>query len=86
MRQILFQNGQNIEKTVPENKMGTKCCIYSKLKARIYLLFFCVKHVLGQFKTDLKLRNIRFKQLAKAIPAVWKSRAILFKTILFGIL
>jgi hypothetical protein len=86
MRQILFQNGQNIEKIVPENKMGTKCCIYSKLKARIYLLFYCVKHVRGQFKTDLKLRNIRFKQLAKAIPAVWKSRAILFKTILFGIL
>ena len=86
MRQILFQNGQNIEKIVPENKKSTKCCIYSKLKARIYLLFYCVKHVRGQFKTDLKLRNIRFKQLAKAIPAVWKSRAILFKTILFGIL
>jgi hypothetical protein len=78
--------GQNIEKVIPENKKSTKCCIYSKLKARIYLLFSCVKHVRGQFKTDLKLRNIGFKQLAKAFPAVWKIRAILFKTILFGIL
>jgi hypothetical protein len=86
MRQILFQNGQNIEKIVPENKKSTKCCIYSKLKARIYLLFYCVKHVRGQFKTDLKFRNVRFKQLAKIIPAFGKSRAILFKTILFGIL
>ena len=84
MRQ--FQNGQNIEKIVPENEKSTRCCIYSKLKARIYLLFYCVKYVRGQLKTDLKLRNIRFKQLAKTIPAVWKSRGILFKTILFGIL
>jgi hypothetical protein len=79
MRQILFQNGQNIEKIIPENKKSTKCCIYSKLKARIYLLFYCVKHVRRQFKTDLKLGNIRFKQLAKAFPAIWKSCAILFK-------
>ena len=86
MRQILFQNGQNIEKIIPENKKSTKSCIDSKLKARIYLLFYCVKHVHGQFKTYLKLRNILFKQLAKIIPAVGKSRAILFKTILFCIL
>ena len=86
MRQILFQNGQNIEKIIPENKKSTKCCIDSKLKARIYLLFYCVKHVHGQFKTYLKLRNILLKQLAKTIPAVGKSRAILFKTILFCIL
>ena len=46
-----FQNGQNIEKIVPENEKSTKCCIYSKLKVRIYLLFYCVKHVHGQFKT-----------------------------------
>jgi hypothetical protein len=86
IRQILFQNGQNIEKIIPENKKSTKCCIDRKLKARIYLLFYCVKHVHGKFKTYLKLRNILFKQLPKTIPAVGKSRVILFKTILFCIL
>ena len=56
------------------------------LKGRISLLFYCVKHIHVQFKTYLKLRNIRFKQLAKIIPAVGKSRAIPFKTILICIL
>jgi hypothetical protein len=56
------------------------------LKGRISLLFYCVKHIHGQFKTYLKLRNIRFKQIAKTSPTVGKSRDILFKTILFCIL
>jgi hypothetical protein len=56
------------------------------LKGRISLLFYCVKHIHGQFKTYLKLRNTRFKQLAKTIPTVGKSCDILFKTILFCIL
>jgi hypothetical protein len=86
IRQILFQNRQNIEKIVPENEKSTKCCIYCNLKGRISFLFYCVKHIHGQFKTYLKLRNIRFKQLAKTIPAVGKSRAILFEAILFCIL
>jgi hypothetical protein len=33
------------------------------LKGRISLLYYCVKHIHGQFKTYLKLRNIRFKQI-----------------------
>jgi hypothetical protein len=33
------------------------------LKGRIPLLFYYVKHIYGQFKTDLKLRNIHFKQI-----------------------
>ena len=86
IRQIWFQNRQNIEKIVPENEKSTKCCIYSNLKGRISLLFYCVKHIHVQFKTYLKLRNIRFKQLAKTIPTVGKSCDILFKTILFCIL
>jgi hypothetical protein len=49
------------------------------------LLYYCVKHIYGQFKTYLKLRNIRLKQIAKTIPTVGKSRDILFKTILFCI-
>jgi hypothetical protein len=43
------------------------------LKGRISLLFYCVKNIHGQFKTYLKLQNIRFKQLAKTIPTVGKT-------------
>jgi hypothetical protein len=39
----------------------------SNLKSRIPLLFYCVKHIHGQFKTYLKLRNIHFGQIAKTI-------------------
>ena len=63
------------------------------LKGRILLLFYFVKHIHGQFKTYLKLRNFKvyssvyFKQTAKTIPTVGKSRHILFyKTILLCIL
>jgi predicted oxidoreductase (fatty acid repression mutant protein) len=83
-RQVWFQNRQNIEKIVPENKKAQN--VVFNLKGRISLLFYCVKHIHGQFKTYLKSRNIRFKQLAKTIPTVGKSRDILFKTILFCIL
>jgi hypothetical protein len=37
------------------------------VKGRNPLLFYCVKHIHGQFKTYLKLRNIHFKQIAKTI-------------------
>ena len=43
------------------------------LKGRIPLLFYCVKHIHGQFKTYLKLRNIHFEQIAKTIPTVGKN-------------
>ena len=76
---IWFQNRQNIEKIVSENVRAQN--VVFNWKGRISLLFYCVKHIHGQFKTYLKLRNIRFKQLAKTIPTVGKSRDILFKTI-----
>jgi hypothetical protein len=53
------------------------------LKGRILLLFYCVKHIHGQFKTYLKLRNIHFKQIAKNIPTVGKNLAVIFFTIHF---
>jgi hypothetical protein len=48
------------------------------LKGRIPLLFYCVKHIHGQFKTYLKLRNIHFKQIAKTIPTFGKNLALIF--------
>jgi hypothetical protein len=39
--------------------------LYLFLKGRIPLLFYCVKHIHGQFKAYLKLRNIHFKQIPK---------------------
>jgi hypothetical protein len=57
---------KNIEKIVPENEKTWK--VGFNLKGRIPLLFSdCVKHIHGQFKTYLKLRNIRFKQIEKTI-------------------
>jgi hypothetical protein len=53
------------------------------LKSRIFLLFYCVKHIHGQFKTYLKLRNIHFKQIAKTIPTVGKNLAVIFFKIHF---
>ena len=49
MQQIWFQNRRNIEKFAQN--------IVFNLKGRISLLFYCVKHIHGQFKTYLKLRN-----------------------------
>jgi hypothetical protein len=46
--QIWFQNRQNIEKIVPRKN------VLFNLKGRIPLLFYCVKHIHGQFKTYLK--------------------------------
>jgi hypothetical protein len=48
------------------------------LKGRIPLLFYCVKHIHGQFKPYLKLRNIHFKQIAKTIPTVGQNLAVIF--------
>jgi hypothetical protein len=53
------------------------------LKGRIPLLFYCVKHIHGQFKTYLKLRNIHFKQIAKTIPTFGKNLAVIFFKIHF---
>jgi hypothetical protein len=57
------------------------------LKRRIPSLFYCVKHIQGQFKTYLKLRNIHSKQIAKTIPTVacWAKpcRDILLKPFCF---
>jgi hypothetical protein len=69
--QIWFQNRQNIEKNRPKN-------VVFNLKGRIPLLFYCVKHIHGQFKTYLKLRNFHFKQIAKTIPTVEKNLAVIF--------
>jgi hypothetical protein len=74
------------KKNESANLVSKSTNVVFKLKGWISLLFYCVKHIHGQFKTYLKLRNIRFKQIAKTIPTVGKSRDILFKTILFCIL
>ena len=70
IRQIWFHNRQNIEKEAQN--------VVFNLKGRIPLLFYCVKHIHGQFKTYLKLRNIHFKQIAKTIPTVGKNLAVIF--------
>jgi hypothetical protein len=53
------------------------------LKGRIPLLFYCVKHIHGQFKTYLKLRSIHFKQIAKTIPTFGANLAVIFFKIRF---
>jgi hypothetical protein len=80
--------GFKIDKILKKSSQKTKKAqnVVFNLKGRISLLFYCGKHIHGQFKTYLKLQNIRLKQLAKTIPTVGKSRDILFKTILFCIL
>ena len=52
IRHIWFQNRQNIEKIVPRKRK--KQNVVFNLKGRIPLLFYCVKHIHGQFKTYLK--------------------------------
>jgi hypothetical protein len=54
IRQIWFQNRQNIEKIVPKKTKEAQNVVFN-LKGRIPLLFYCVKHIHGQFKTYLKL-------------------------------
>ena len=66
-----------------KTKKAQNLVLKKNLKGRISLLFYCVKHIHVQFKTYLKLRNIRFKQLAKIIQSVGKSRAILLKQFCF---
>jgi hypothetical protein len=56
------------------------------LKGRILLLFYCVKHIHGQFKTYLKLRNIHFEQTnSKKHPDCWEKpcRDILYNPFYF---
>jgi hypothetical protein len=48
------------------------------LKGRIPLLFYCVKHIHGQYKTYLN-----FKQIAKTIPTFGKNLAVIFFKIHF---
>jgi predicted fused transcriptional regulator/phosphomethylpyrimidine kinase len=62
-----------LKKLSPENER-TQNDVFN-LKGRISLLFYCVKHIQGQFKTRLKLRN---KQVAKTIPTVGKNLAVIF--------
>jgi hypothetical protein len=79
IRQIWFQNRQNIEKIVHRKRSTEAQNVVLKLKDRIPLLFYCVKLIHGQFKTYLKLRNIRFKQIAKTIPTFGKKTlAVIF--------
>jgi hypothetical protein len=66
IRQIRFQNRRNIEKNSTQKTKKAQNVVFN-LKGRIPLLFYCVKHIHGQFKTYLKLRNIHFKQIAKTI-------------------
>ena len=52
IRQIWFQNRRNIEKIVPRKRKLKKAQnVVFNLKGRIPLLFYCVKHIHGQFKT-----------------------------------
>ena len=82
IRKIWFQNRQNIEKTRPQKTKEAQNIVFN-LKGRIPLLFYCVKHIHGQFKTYLKLRNINFKQIAKTIPTFGKNLAVIFFKIHF---
>ena len=56
IQQIWFQNRRNIEKIVLRKRKKAPNVAFN-LKGRIPLLFYCVKHIHGQFKTYLKLRN-----------------------------
>jgi hypothetical protein len=56
IQQIWFQNRRNIEKIVLRKRKKAQNVVFN-LKGRIPLLFYCVKHIHGQFKTYLKLRN-----------------------------
>jgi hypothetical protein len=58
-RQIWIQNRQILKKSSQKTKKAQN--VVFNLKGRISLSFHCVKHIHGQFKTYLKLRNIRFK-------------------------
>jgi hypothetical protein len=77
IRQIWFQNRQNIEKNRPQKTKEAQNVVFN-MKGRIPLLFYCVKHIHGQFKTYLKLRNFHFKQIAKTTPTVGKNLAVIF--------
>jgi hypothetical protein len=83
IRQIWFQNRQNIEKNRPQKTKEAQNVVFN-LKGRIPLLFYCVKHIHRQFKTYLlKLRNIHFKQIAKTIQTFGKNLAVIFFKIYF---
>jgi hypothetical protein len=73
-------------KNRPQKTKAAQTVVFS-LEGRIPVLFYCVKHIHGQFKTYLKLQNIHLKQIAKTIPTFGKNlAAIFFKTILFCML
>jgi hypothetical protein len=79
IRQIWFQIDKILKKSSQKTKKAQN--VVYNLKVRISLLFYCVKHIHGQFKTYLKLRNIHFKQIGRTIPTVRKSGDILYETI-----
>jgi hypothetical protein len=54
IRQICrFQNRQWIEKNRPQNTKEAQNVVFN-LKGRVPLLFYCAKHIHGQFKTYKK--------------------------------
>jgi hypothetical protein len=79
----MITNGIKIWKNRPQKTKKAQNVVFN-LKGRIPLSFYCVKHIHGQFKTYLKLRNIHFKQMAKTIAQLL-GKAIFSKTILFCI-
>jgi hypothetical protein len=64
-----FKIDKILKKSSPENERSTQSVVFNS---------GYVKHIHGQFKTNLKLRNIYFKQiLAKTITIVGKNLACL---------
>jgi hypothetical protein len=67
VQQNLVSKSTKYRKNRPQKTKEAQNVILN-LKGRISLLVYCVKHIHGQFKTYLKLRNIHFKQIEKTIP------------------
>jgi hypothetical protein len=49
IRQIWFQNRQNIQKIAPENEKNPQNAVFN-LKGRISFLYYCVKHIHEKLK------------------------------------
>ena len=83
IRQIWFQNRQNIEKIVPMQKTKKAQNVVFNFKGRIPLLFYCVKHIHRQFKTYLKIKTPKhsLQTNSKHYPDCWAKpcRDILLK-------
>jgi hypothetical protein len=77
--------GLKIDKILKKSPQKTKKhkMLYLTWKVGFLYLFYCVKHIHGQFKTYLKLRSIHFKQIAKTIPTFGNNLAVIFFKIHF---